>query len=183
MSSKDDIARKTCSFDVCSQCKNSCCQDAKPPLTLERIKIISNYLETQKIPVKQPFACKDYAFPSLDVDLTCVFNDKKTKKCLIHKVKPETCRSGPITFDINCCTKKVEWFLKTSDLCPLAGILYTDKPKFKEHFEVARTELLQLISQLDAESLRAILKIEEPQTFKIDEDDLPKEVAKKLGLI
>jgi hypothetical protein len=35
---------------------------------------------------------------------------------------------------------------------------------------------------LDANELRELMKIEEPQTFKVGEEDLPFEVVKKLGL-
>ena len=45
-----------------------------------------------------------------------------------------------------------------------------------------KKELTHLIRELDPEELRVILKIEEPHTFKIGEDDLPLEVVSKLGL-
>jgi hypothetical protein len=53
---------------------------------------------------------------------------------------------------------------------------------FKEHFEVAKKQITTLIKQLSANELRAIVKIDEPQTFKVGEDGLPLEVVKKLGL-
>ncbi len=112
----------------------------------------------------------------------CVFYNKKTGKCIVHSVKPETCRAGPVTFDINLQTGKVEWYLKTPEICALAGALRENHDLFKEHFEVAKAELLRLICELDAEALRALLKIDEPQTVKIGEEDLPKEVMEKLGL-
>jgi hypothetical protein len=95
-------------------------------------------------------------------------------------VKPETCVAGPITFDINTETGKIEWFLKMEKICPLAGILYRDQETLNKHLKSAKRELLQLVRDLEAESLRAILKIEEPDTFKIDEDKLDKEVLSKL---
>ena len=101
---------------------------------------------------------------------------------MVHPVKPETCVSGPITFDINFKTKKVEWFLKKSKLCPYAGVLYKDRVAFEEHFKVAKKQITALIKQLGADELRAIVKIDEPQTFKVGEDDLPHEVARELGL-
>ena len=100
----------------------------------------------------------------------------------MHSVKPETCVSGPITFDINFSTKKIEWFLKKSELCAFAGILYNDKAAFINHFEVAKKELTKLICQINGDELRAIVKIDEPQTFKVGEDDLPALVVKKLDL-
>ena len=101
---------------------------------------------------------------------------------MVHPVKPETCVAGPVTFNINFCTKKVEWFLKTKELCAFAGVLFEDKAAFKEHFEVAKRQILTLIAQLGADELRALMKIDEPMTFKFAEDDLPKDVVKKLGL-
>jgi hypothetical protein len=53
---------------------------------------------------------------------------------------------------------------------------------FKKHFEIAKKQLTQLICELDPEELRTIVKIDEPQTFKIGEDDLPLEAIKKLRL-
>ena len=178
----DEASGKTCSFDVCCECKVSCCQDAKPPLTSERKKIIKAYLKKQGINIKQPFVKAGYSYPAVDAAGFCVFYEKATKKCLVHQVKPETCIAGPITFDVNCHTGKVEWFLKTSEICVFAPKLYQNRERFVEHFKVAREEILRLMCNLDSEALRTVLKVEEPQTFKLSEDDLPKEAAKKLNI-
>ena len=178
----EDSNGTTYSFDVCGRCKIFCCQDAKPPLTENRKKIIKQYLEKQKINVEKPFAKASYSYPAVDEQLYCRLFDKKTGKCCVHVVKPETCVAGPITFDINFSTGKVEWFLKKSEICPYAGALYDNKGAFEKHFDVAKKQLTSLIGQLDADELRAIVKIEEPYTFKVGEDDLPIAVANKLGL-
>jgi Fe-S-cluster containining protein len=176
----DENMRKTCSFEVCCTCKNICCQDAKPPLTQKRQKIIKDYLKKQKLHIEHPFSRESYSFPSVDKFGFCLFYNKQTGKCLVHPVKPETCRAGPVTFDINCQTGKVEWYLKTAEMCALVEPLRENRVLFREHFEVARRELLKLICELDVTALQALLKIEEPQTVKIGEDDLPKEVMVKL---
>jgi len=178
----EDNNGTTYSFDVCSQCKSICCQDAKPPLSEKRKKILQEYLKKQKISITEPFAKNDYSYPAVDEDIYCRLFSRQTGKCMVHPVKPETCVSGPITFDINFKTKKVEWFLKISSLCAYAGGLYKNKVAFEEHFEVAKKQISALIRQLSADELRAIVKIDEPQTFKVGEDDLPSEVVKKLGL-
>ena len=172
----------TFSFNVCSQCRSICCQDAKPPLTNGRKKIIQKYVQDQKIDLKDPFAQNEYSYPAVDEEIYCRLFNKSTGKCMVHPVKPETCVAGPVTFNINFCTKKVEWFLKTKELCAFAGVLFEDKAAFKEHFEVAKRQILALIAQLGADELRALMKIDEPMTFKFAEDDLPKDVVKKLGL-
>jgi Fe-S-cluster containining protein len=177
----DENMRKTCNFEVCCTCKTICCQDAKPPLTLKRQKIIKDYLKTQIAHVEKPFSHESYSFPVVDKLGFCVFYNKETGKCIVHPVKPETCKAGPVTFDVNCKNGKVEWYLKKSEICAFAGVLFADEASFKEHFKAARVELLRLICELEAEALQAILKIEEPHTFKIGEDDLPKEVLEKLA--
>jgi len=178
----DDNKGTTYSFDVCRKCKSICCQDAKPPLTEKRKKIIEKYIEKQRIYINKPFTKENYSYPSVDKLVYCCFFNKKTGKCSVHAVKPESCVSGPITFDIDFGTKKVEWFIKKAELCAFAGILYNDRTAFKDHFETAKKELTKLICQIDADELRAIVKIEEPQTFKIGEDNLPLPVVKKLDL-
>jgi Fe-S-cluster containining protein len=178
----EDNKGTTYSYDVCSECKIICCQDAKPPLSESRKKVIKEYLNKQKIKVDKPFTKESYSYPSVDEAVLCVFNSKETKRCIVHQVKPETCRAGPITFDINFKTKKVQYFLKKSEICAYAGELYKNKAAFKEHYEVAKKEIMRLIRELSADELRELMKIDEPQTFKVGEDDLPAEAVKKLDL-
>jgi Fe-S-cluster containining protein len=178
----EDNNGTTYSYDVCSECKIICCQDAKPPLSESRKKIIKEYLGKQKINVDKPFTKESYSYPSVDENVLCVFNSKETQRCIVHSVKPETCRAGPITFDINFNTKKVQYFLKKTEICAYAGELFKNKVAFKEHYGVARKEIMCLIEELAVDELRELMKIDEPQTFKVGEDDLPVEVVKKLDL-
>ena len=52
--------------------------------------------------------------------------------------------------------------------------------KLKKHLETAKREILNLVTELDSEALKAILKIEEPETFKIGEDNIGKDILDKL---
>jgi len=168
-------------FNVCENCPISCCAGARPPVTSKRKTIIQNHLKAEGLAVENAFQEKNvYTFPRETEDNQCIFLDKNTKKCRIHPVKPETCVAGPITFDINLKTGKIEWFLKTEKICPLAGLLYRNKSELQSHLESARRELLRLVHDLDAEALYAILTIDEPDTFKIGEEDLNAEVLAKL---
>lgn len=167
-------------FNVCSQCRTSCCINARPPLTLERIGIIQAQLQEQKFSLENPFVKTSYTFPRENAESYCIFNDRKTGKCQIHVVKPETCVAGPVTFDINTKTQKIEWHLKKESICLLAGKLYRDKQRLEKHLTLAKKEILRLVRGLDAEALKAILKIEEPDTFKIDEDTVERAVLNKL---
>jgi Fe-S-cluster containining protein len=145
------------------------------------MKTIAKYLKDHRQTADNIFASSAYSFPSVDSDKFCVFYDKTRTACQVHEVKPETCRAGPITFDINRDTSKVEWFLKTREICPLAGNLLDTPEKLAEHFEFAKEEIIRLISGLNSEALETILTIDEPQTFKIGEDPLPKAVLTKLS--
>lgn len=168
-------------FNVCKDCKDSCCQNARPPITSKRKKIIEVYLKKHEIPIKNPFVQMSYVFPREDDKGYCIFYDKATMKCLIHLVKPETCVAGPVTFDINIPNQKIEWFLKKEKICALAGILYKNEKSLKKHLASAKKEILNLMNELDPESLNAILKIEEPETFKIDESKIDDNVADKVN--
>jgi Fe-S-cluster containining protein len=177
----EDRNGKTYSFDVCSDCKFVCCQDANPPLTQNRMQILRKYVQDQKLPINELFVQGKYAHPAADKTGVCNFFNKQTRLCQVHQVKPETCRAGPITFDINFKTRKVEFYLKKKSICPFAGVLF-ETDAYKKHLEAAKPEILRLIDELDAAALKTILTIPEPETFKVDENDLPKQVAEKLGI-
>ena len=172
---------KTYSFDVCSSCGTVCCCDANPPLSLTREKVIATYLKEQSIPQQDVFVHAEYAHPAADAKSYCVFFNTQTRRCQVHPVKPETCKAGPITFGINLKTGKAEWFLKKRAICALAGKLKDNPAALQMHFEAAEPELLRLIGELDGKALRAILKIDEPETFKIGETALPKEIIEKIS--
>ncbi len=159
-----------------------CCQGANPPLSENRKKVITDYLLKNGASASEMFVEGEYSHPSADSEQYCTFFNKKTGKCSVHPVKPETCVAGPITFDINLKSKKVEWFLKKANICAFAQILFEDKNRFNKHLKAAQLELMRLISELDGKTLGAIMKIPEPETFKVGENDLPKEVKYKLGI-
>lgn len=167
-------------FNVCEDCKTNCCNGARPPLTDKRRRIIQDFLIASSISLTDPFECKNYTFPRETQDGYCVFFDKDTKKCEVHPVKPETCVAGPVTFDISRKIGKIEWFLKTEKICPLAGALYRDPKAFQEHARSAKREILKLVTDMDPKALDAILTIQEPDTFKIGEDALNSRLVAKL---
>jgi len=177
----EEKPRQTNFFHVCNTCGARCCVEARPPITTKRKAIINNYLKVTATPITNAFEEKNsYTSPRETEGNKCIFLNKKTKKCQIHRVKPETCVAGPITFNINLEKGKIEWFLKTEKICPLAGDLYRNKSELQNHLESARRELLKLMQNLDAQALHAILKIEEPDTLKIGEEDLNPEILAKL---
>jgi len=172
--------RQTEFFQVCRSCKLGCCNGVRPPITAKRRAIIESYLNTEGLKIEAPFSERVYTFPRETQDGYCIFFQKDTKRCNVHPVKPETCVAGPITFDINLQTSKIEWFLKTKAICPLAGELHKHEKALLSHMESAKREILNLLNDLNAVELREILKIEEPDTFKIGEDDLEPAVLARL---
>jgi Fe-S-cluster containining protein len=169
-------------FGTCINCRTaySCCNDTTPPITRERRGIIEAYLKEKRIAVVEPFERTEYTFPRLNMNMYCVFQDPKTRRCIVHPVKPETCVAGPITFDINVKTGKIEWYLKTETPCQLAGLVFKDRKLLRKHLKSARKEILRLVKKLDSGDLRAILMKAEPETFKIAEEDIDKRVLDKL---
>jgi len=152
----------------------------RPPLTLERQQKIREYANRNGIAVGNLFENGKYVFPRETEDGICIFLDRLTKRCKIHPVKPETCVAGPVTFDINTETGKIEWFLKTNKVCQLAAPLYKDRAEYAKHVRSAKNEILRLIHGLDAEALRAALAVVEPDTIKVDEDKVPPRALAKL---
>ena len=182
MSKKGEGKRQSNFFDVCCKCKTNydCCHDTRPPITENRRRIIEEYLKKERIPIVDAFVEEEYVFPRENEEGYCVFHDMKKRKCKIHAVKPETCVAGPMTFDINRKTGKIEWFVKMSQLCSLAGIVYDNKDLLRQHLESAKKEVSRLVQELSSEALIAVLKKDEPETFKISEDSIAKSVLDKL---
>lgn len=175
MSKKQETERQSNFFDVCGQCKISCCRGARPPTTPTRRKLIEEHLTRNPLKgVDPPYFVKDnnYTHPRETLEGFCIFYDKKTRLCRIHTIKPETCVAGPITFDVNPKTKKLKYFLKMEKICPLAGKIHKlDGQNLERHLSSAKTEIRRLLADIEPEALRAILKIEEPDTFKIYEEE------------
>lgn len=172
-----ESARQSNFFETCTGChgSSSCCFGPRPPITTGRRKMIEAYLEKEKIPIANAFDRTEYVFPKEDDEGFCGFYNEDAGKCLVHPVKPETCVAGPVTFDVNKQTGKVEWYIKMEKICPLAGIMYRDKRLLQKHLESAKKEILKLINELDPQELEAILKKEEPETIKIGEDRITRD--------
>ncbi len=167
-------------FNVCSICGIVCCHHARPPITRQRRQILQAALGTPESSSKDLFETTTYTFPHETRDGFCVFFDHDTRKCRVYAVKPETCVAGPITFDINLHTGKLELYLKLESICPLAGQLRKDPQVFGTHVNAAKRELLRLVHDLDADALAAILHIDEPDTRKIGEVALSPNILNKL---
>jgi len=163
-------------FSTCSRCEINCCRDARPPIIHKRREIIEEYLKSRKISTEDLFVQTGYLFPKEDAEGYCTFYNNQTRRCQVHPVKPETCVAGPVTFDLDVKNRKIEWYLKMEEVCTLAGAMYQEKERLSKHLNRAKTEIFRLVRELDPMALHTILKIEEPKTFKIGEDDIEEDV-------
>jgi Fe-S-cluster containining protein len=169
MPRQSESKRQSNFFSVCSKCKTKydCCRETRPPITQGRRRIIEDYLKSEKIPIVDAFVEEEYTYPRENTEGYCIFHDMRTRKCMIHAVKPETCVAGPITFDLDRKTGKTELFIKKETICPLAGIVHKDKAMLQKHLESAQKEIARLVENLDSKKLASILKKDEPETFKL----------------
>ncbi len=172
-------SRQTDFLRICEKCRSKCCYEAKPPLTKNRIEIISKYLKEMRVATSSMRGGRYFHPEELD-DGYCSFFDHSNGLCRVHNLKPETCVAGPITFDINRKDEKIEWYLKTEKICLLAGEMARDPKSLSNHLIVAKREILKLVEELEGSSLLAILEIDEKDTFKIGEDSLPRMVLEKI---
>ncbi len=138
------------------------------------------FLKNRGLSAKNAFAEHEYVYPRVKADGYCIFHNIKTRECNIHPVKPETCVAGPITFDVNTESGKIELHIKMKKICLLAGVVYKDKALLRQHLKPAKQEILKLLNELSSKELKAILKKEEPETFKIAEEPAEKSVLIKM---
>lgn len=147
-------------IQICMGCGGRCCFNANPPLSSRRIKILlDNGVSIDKIDFKK------YPHPKARGDGYCIFFEDG--KCIIHHIKPETCVAGPFTFDLR--NSILEIYLKKDEICPLAKYLRENLEVYEKQFKLAVENITRLIEDLDDEVLAEILKIDEPETFKVAE--------------
>jgi len=138
---------------VCAGCGARCCHEARPPLSPQRIAVL---LRSGVSPGAIEY--EGYHRIRAGEDGMCVMCSGG--KCRIHAIKPETCRAGPFTFDVEEGTVRI--FLKHESLCPLVSLLKKDPEMYEEHFRVATGNILALVRSLPAGELAVISAIPEP---------------------
>lgn len=149
--------------NICSSCGGACCIGARPPLTEKRAEILIS-AGLSRDDVEQA----GYRRLRARDDGSCVLLENG--RCRLHHLKPETCSAGPFTFDV--VDGRLEIYLKMESICPLAGHLLRDREAYERQLKLAVEKILDLIEDLGEDELAALLKIEEPETFKVMEIDL-----------
>lgn len=88
-------------------------------------------------------------------------------KCRIHAVKPETCRAGPFTFDVQ--VNVIEIFLKFESICPLVKLLKETPEAYRLQYDLAIRSITHIVRNLTDDEIDAICRIDEPETEKVTE--------------
>lgn len=98
-------------------------------------------------------------------DHTCILMTHG--KCTIHAIKPETCRAGPFTFDVNGGMIRV--FLKHPSICPIVTLLKEVPDAYGQQYDLAVKNITNLVANLTDKEIDEINKIDEPDTDLVAE--------------
>lgn len=142
------------------ECGGHCCDNAHPPVSsacYERLTRAGVSLDMFEYAGYKRLKTKENGECILSVN----------GKCSIHAFKPETCRSGPFTFDMNGDTIVI--YLKQEHICPVVGLLKEVPDAYQQQYELAVQSITHLVRNLTDDELAVISAIEEPETEKVAE--------------
>jgi len=142
------------------KCGGHCCDDAHPPISLncqERL-LAAGVSQTA-------FETNGYRRLRTNPDHTCIL--MKDNMCLIHAIKPETCRAGPFTFDVDGDTIRI--FLKHASICPIVTLLKEVPEAYGQQYDLALENITNLVAHLTDAEIREINRIDEPDTDLVAE--------------
>ena len=145
---------------ICMNCGGHCCKDAHPPVSSS---CFERLLKSGVSPDLFEFA--GYTRLKTTENGECVLS--KNGRCRIHAFKPETCRAGPFTFDMD--RDRIAIYLKHESICPIVGLLQEVPEAYRQQFELAVQNITHLVRNLPPDELAAICRIEEPETEKVAE--------------
>ncbi len=111
------------------------------------------------------FETTGYRRLRVNPDNTCIL--MKEGMCKIHAIKPETCRAGPFTFDVN--GDMIRLFLKHESICPIVSLLKEVPEAYEQQYDLAVKNLTNLVAHLTDVEIDAINRIEEPETDLVAE--------------
>ena len=145
---------------ICMECGGHCCDEAHPPVSSACYERLTGAGVSPEM-----FETVGYKRLRTKKNGECILSDKG--KCTIHAFKPETCRSGPFTFDIN--GDMIALYLKHERICPIVGLLKEVPEAYRQQYEQAVQSITHLVKNLTEEELAVICAIDEPETDKVAE--------------
>jgi Fe-S-cluster containining protein len=145
---------------ICLECGGHCCNEAHPPVSS------ACYEQLTKAGVSpEMFESVGYNRIKTKENGECILSENG--KCRIHSCKPETCRSGPFTFDMN--GDMIVIYLKHEQICPVVGLLKEVPDAYRQQYELAVQSITHLVRDLTDDELMRICIIDEPETEKVAE--------------
>ena len=142
------------------ECGGHCCDEAHPPVSAACYERLTAAGVSSDM-----FEFVGYKRLKTKKNGECILS--KNGKCSIHAFKPETCRSGPFTFDMN--GDKIAIYLKHERICPIVGLLKEVPDAYRQQYELAVQSITHLVKNLNDDELAAICSIDEPETEKVAE--------------
>jgi uncharacterized protein len=142
------------------RCGGHCCVDAHPPVS----QSCSERLLAAGISPDM-FEYTGYKRLKVRENGVCVLS--RQGKCRIHTVKPETCRAGPFTFDVE--GDMIGIFLKYERICSLVKLLKEIPEAYQQQYDQAVKSITHLVGNLTPDEIDAICCIDEPDTEKVSE--------------
>jgi Predicted Fe-S-cluster oxidoreductase len=146
--------------EICRRCGGICCVDAHPPVSTGRKDLMVRAGTSENV-----FEFYGYQRLAARSDGTCIM--MKNGRCQVHGIKPETCISGPFTFDLH--GNVLEIYLKRESLCPLVRYLKEDREAYDCQYEMAVKNITSLVEEIPRSELEVIVRIPEPETDKVAE--------------
>jgi len=142
------------------RCGGHCCIDAHPPVS----RSCSERLVVAGVSPDM-FEYSGYKRLKVKENGLCILSEQGT--CRIHAVKPETCRAGPFTFDVQ--GDVIVIYLKYESICPLVKLIKETPEAYRQQYDLAVKSITHLVSNLTQEEIDAICCIDEPETEKVSE--------------
>jgi Fe-S-cluster containining protein len=142
------------------RCGGYCCVDAHPPVSRSCCQRLTAAGLSPDL-----FEDKGYKRLKAKENGVCILS--KDGKCVIHAIKPETCRAGPFTFDVK--DNVIEIYLKLSCICPLVTLLKETPGAYQLQYDLAVKSITHLVSNLTQDEINAICRVDEPETEKVSE--------------
>jgi Fe-S-cluster containining protein len=143
---------------ICLNCGGHCCDDAHPPVSSSRYELL-----TCAGVSPDEFEFTGYTRLRSGENGKCILSENG--KCRIHIFKPETCRAGSFTFDVN--GDQIGIYLKHESTCPIVKLLKEVPKAYHQQYELAVQSLPHLVQTLTDDEISDICQIDEPETEKV----------------
>jgi len=142
------------------RCGGDCCNNAHPPLSSSCYERLTHAGISPDL-----FEFTGYTRIRTKENGKCIMSDNG--KCTIHAFKPETCRAGPFTFDLN--GDLIGIYIKHESICPIVKLLKEVPEAYRQQYELAVQNITHLVRNLTNDEISVICQIDEPETEKVAE--------------